>query len=188
MTQWNQQRRATGLSPLVIAVNLSPVQLRRGSLADVVQAVLQRTGLPAACLELEITESTLVEDNERFLASLQRLRALGVSIAIDDFGTGYSNLAYLQRFAVNKLKIDQSFVKAMVLGLQQRAIVTAIIQMAQSLSLQVHAEGIEDANSRDALLILGCDLGQGYYFARPQSAADFEQLMPGLNAQKSPAV
>jgi diguanylate cyclase (GGDEF)-like protein len=188
MKQWNQQRRANGLSPLVIAVNLSPVQLRRGSLADVVHAVLHRTGLPAACLELEITESTLVEDNERFLASLQRLRALGVSIAIDDFGTGYSNLAYLQRFAVNKLKIDQSFVKAMVLGLQQRAIVTAIIQMAQSLRLQVHAEGIEDANARDALLILGCDLGQGYYFARPQSAVEFERLMPALTAQKSPAV
>ncbi len=188
MAHWNAQRRAGGMAPLVIAVNLSPVQLRRGSLADVVQAVLQRTGLPAACLELEITESTLVEDNERFLVSLQRLRALGVSIAIDDFGTGYSNLAYLQRFAVNKLKIDQSFVKAMVLGLQQRAIVTAIIQMAQSLRLQVHAEGIEDVNARDALLILGCDLGQGYYFARPQSAADFERLMPGLTAQKSPAV
>ena len=177
MAQWNRELLATGQVPLVVAVNLSAVQFRRGAVDAVVEAALKESGLPAACLELEITESTLVEDNERFLVSLQRIKALGVSIAIDDFGTGYSNLAYLQRFAVDKLKIDQSFVKAMVQGPQQRAIVSAIIQMAQSLNLVTHAEGIENAGARMALMELGCALGQGYFFARPQPAAEFEKLI-----------
>ena len=177
MAQWNQVLQAQGRAPLVVAVNLSPVQFRRGAVEAVVQAALQRSRLPSGCLELEITESTLVEDNERFLVSLQRIKALGVAIAIDDFGTGYSNLAYLQRFAVDKLKIDQSFVKAMVQGPQQRAIVSAIIHMAKSLDLVAHAEGIENAGARQALQELGCALGQGYFLARPQPAAEFEKLL-----------
>ena len=145
-----------------------------------VAAALQQSGLDPACLELEITESTLVQDTETFIASLQNLKALGVKISIDDFGTGYSNLSYLQRFAVDKLKIDQSFVKRLLHGPQDRAIVTAIIQMAKSLNLSTTAEGIEDDPTRQILLDLGCLQGQGYYFARPFNAASFDQAVQGL--------
>jgi predicted signal transduction protein with EAL and GGDEF domain len=177
MARWNLALAALGSAPLVVAVNLSPVQFRRGAVEAVVEAALQHSGLPAACLEMEITESTLVEDDARFLVALQRIKALGVAIAIDDFGTGYSNLAYLQRFAVDKLKIDQSFVKAMLQGPQQRAIVSTVVHMAQSLNLVAHAEGIESAGARQALQELGCTLGQGYFFARPLPPAEFEKLL-----------
>jgi diguanylate cyclase len=163
---------------VVVAVNLSPVQFRRGNLDEVVERALRESGLPGCCLELEITESTLVDDTDRFVQSLHRLKTLGVSIAIDDFGTGYSNLGYLQRFAVDKLKIDQTFVRAMAEGAPQHALVAAIVQMAKALNLTCHAEGIEDAAVRDALRALGCELGQGYWFARPQTLAAFEATLP----------
>lgn len=171
--RWQQPGQA-----VVVAVNLSPVQFRRGNLEEVVERALRQSGLPGSCLELEITESTLVDDTERFVQSLSRLKALGVSIAIDDFGTGYSNLGYLQRFAVDKLKIDQTFVRAMGEGVQQHALVAAIVQMAKALRLTCHAEGIEDESVRDALLALGCELGQGYWFARPQTLLAFEATLP----------
>jgi diguanylate cyclase len=164
-------------APLVLAVNLSPVQFRRGNVEQVVEEALRRSGLPGHCLELEITESTLIEDTERFVVSLQRLKALGVSIAIDDFGTGYSNLGYLQRFAVHKLKIDQSFVKGMLDSEPQHAMVAAIVQMAKGLRLVSHAEGIEEERIRDALRALGCEQGQGYWFARPEPADAFGQRL-----------
>ncbi len=160
-------------APLVLAVNLSPVQFRRGNVEQVVEDALRRSGLPGRCLELEITESTLIEDTERFVVSLQRIKALGVSIAIDDFGTGYSNLGYLQRFAVHKLKIDQSFVKGMLDSETQQAMVAAIVQMAKGLRLVSHAEGIEEERIRDALRAMGCEQGQGYWFARPEPAEAF---------------
>ena len=171
--QWQQ----AGV-PLVMAVNLSPVQFRRGNVEQVVEDALLHSGLPGHCLELEITESTLIEDTERFVVSLQRLKALGVSIAIDDFGTGYSNLGYLQRFAVHKLKIDQSFVKGMLDSEPQHAMVAAIVQMAKGLRLVSHAEGIEEERIRDALCALGCEQGQGYWFARPEPAEAFGQRLP----------
>jgi diguanylate cyclase (GGDEF)-like protein len=170
--------QALGCGDFVMAVNLSPVQFRRGDVELVVENALQRSGLNPACLELEITESTLIQDTEKFIVSLQKIKALGVKISIDDFGTGYSNLSYLQRFAVDKLKIDQSFVKRLLDGAQERAIVSAIIQMAKSLNLETTAEGIEDDAVRQELLALGCTLGQGYHFARPQPAADFVKLLP----------
>ena len=172
--------QTAGRDQFTMAVNLSPMQFRRGNIEAVVAAALQQSGLDPACLELEITESTLVQDTETFIASLQNLKALGVKISIDDFGTGYSNLSYLQRFAVDKLKIDQSFVKRLLHGPQDRAIVTAIIQMAKSLNLSTTAEGIEDDPTRQILLDLGCLQGQGYYFARPFNAASFDQAVQGL--------
>jgi diguanylate cyclase len=171
--RWQRPEQA-----VVVAVNLSPVQFRRGNLDEVVERALRESGLPGCCLELEITESTLVDDTERFVQSLGRLKALGVSIAIDDFGTGYSNLGYLQRFAVDKLKIDQTFVRAMGEGAQQHALVAAIVQMAKALNLTCHAEGIEDEAVRDSLRTLGCELGQGYWFARPQTLQAFEAALP----------
>ncbi|QTN30380.1 EAL domain-containing protein [Rhodoferax sp. AJA081-3] len=177
--------QAAGREHFVMAVNLSPVQFRRGNIETVVAAALQQSGLNPACLELEITESTLVQDTETFIASLQHLKALGVKISIDDFGTGYSNLSYLQRFAVDKLKIDQSFVKRLLMGPQDRAIVTAIIQMAKSLNLSTTAEGIEDDATRQILLDLGCVQGQGYFFARPVPVAAFEQTVRALAQEKA---
>lgn len=171
MATWHRQ----GRRDFVLAVNLSPVQFRRGNIEAVVENALKVSGLDPAFLELEITESTLVQDTESFIVSLRRLKALGVKISIDDFGTGYSNLSYLQRFSVDKLKIDQSFVKRLQMGPQDRAIVTAIIQMAKSLELSTTAEGIEDDASRQILLGLGCVQGQGYFFARPMPASEFDR-------------
>ena len=168
---------ASGCEPFVISVNLSPIQFRRGNIDQMVQNALSESGLAPQCLELEITESSLVQDMDKFMESLQRIKALGVKISIDDFGTGYSNLSYLQRFAVDKLKIDRSFVMRILKGPQERALVAAIIQMAKSLNLSTNAEGIEEDAIRRELLLLGCDLGQGYYFSRPQTPQEFEMLI-----------
>jgi diguanylate cyclase (GGDEF)-like protein len=172
-----QYWREHGAPPLTIAVNLSPVQFRRGDVEGIIERTLKKTGLDPRFLELEVTESTLVQDTEKFIQSLQRIKALGIRISIDDFGTGYSNLSYLQRFAVDKLKIDQSFVKRLMTSPQDLAIVTAIIQMAKSLNLTTNAEGVEDAATRDQLATIGCDLAQGYYFAKPLPADQFEEFM-----------
>ncbi len=170
MAQW----MASGLPAFTLAVNLSPVQFRRGDVEAVVASALAASGLNPALLELELTESTLIQDSETFIVSLQKLKALGLRIAIDDFGTGYSNLSYLQRFAIDKLKIDQSFVRQLMRGPQDQAIVSAIIQIARSLQLTTTAEGIEDDATRQRLAELGCLQGQGYLFARPMPAAQFE--------------
>jgi diguanylate cyclase (GGDEF)-like protein len=173
-----------GAPNFVLAVNLSPVQFRRGNVEAIVAEALKLSGLNPACLELEVTESTLIQNAEEFINTLAKLKALGVKISIDDFGTGYSNLSYLQRFEIDKLKIDQSFVKRLGGKVQDRAIVNAIIQMAKSLNLATTAEGIEDEATRRELIELGCDQGQGYLFAKPQSAPQFEAL---IQLQSPPA-
>lgn len=173
-----------GAPNFVLAVNLSPVQFRRGNVETIVAEALQLSGLNPACLELELTESTLIQNAEDFIKTLAQLKALGVKISIDDFGTGYSNLSYLQRFEVDKLKIDQSFVRRLGGNKQDRAIVNAIIQMAKSLNLATTAEGIEDETMRSELIELGCDQGQGYLFAKPQSAPQFEALIQLQSGQK----
>ena len=119
----------------------------------------------------------MIDDAEKFISTLNNLKTLGVRISIDDFGTGYSNLSYLQRFAVDKLKIDQSFVHRLNNGPKDLAIVTAIVQMAKSLDLSTTAEGIDDDDTRQQLAAMGCDHGQGYYFARPCPADEFEQFV-----------
>lgn len=162
-----------GHPPFVLAVNLSPVQFARGNVEVILAQALAESGLEAQYLELELTESTLIQDSEKFIVSLKKLKALGVRISIDDFGTGYSNLSYLQRFSIDKLKIDQSFVRRLLEGPQELAIVSAIIQIARSLNLTTTAEGIEDQATRDKLAEIGCQQGQGYLFARPLPAAEF---------------
>lgn len=162
--------QAAGLPRFVVSVNLSAVQFRRGNLEALVRAALTRFGLPPGCLELELTETILLQDSDAFIGMLQRLKGLGVKLSIDDFGTGYSNLSYLQRFQVDKLKIDQSFVRQLQGNTQGQAIVTAIIQMAKSLQLLTTAEGVEDEATRQLLIELGCVQGQGYLFARPMAA------------------
>lgn len=169
MVAWRHE----GHPAFVLAVNLSPVEFQRGNIESVIASILQSSGMDPTCLELELTESTLVQDSEKFMDSLKKLKALGVRIAIDDFGTGYSNLSYLQRFSIDKLKIDQSFVRELLAGPQQQAIVSAIIQIATSLKLSTTAEGIEDEATRSRLVELGCEQGQGYLFARPMPAQAF---------------
>lgn len=166
--------RMAGAPPLRVAVNLSPVQFRRGDVEAIIERVLQQTGLAPEQLELEVTESTLIQDTEKFVQTLQRIKAMGIHLAIDDFGTGYSNLSYLQRFSVDKLKIDQSFVRRLLDGEKDVTMVSAIIHLAKSLNLMVTAEGVENVETRDALKRMDCDQAQGYWFAKPMPAAQFE--------------
>jgi len=153
--------------PLRIAVNLSPIQFRHGDLADVVLKVLLETGLAPDRLELEITEGVLVEDFARAVATLRRLKAIGVRIAMDDFGTGYSSLSYLQSFPFDKIKIDQSFVSNVMSNPQSAAIICAVIGLARGLHLPVLAEGVETADQLDFLTREACDEVQGYLVGRP---------------------
>jgi diguanylate cyclase (GGDEF)-like protein len=165
--------RAGGLPELTVAVNLSGVQFKRGNVERSVLAALQEFDLPAHLIELELTESILIRDTESVLATVRRLKDLGVRLSIDDFGTGYSSLSYLKRFNVDKLKIDQSFVRDFTTDADDAAIVRAIIEMARSLNLRTVAEGVETALVRDQLAACRCDEAQGYYFARPLPPAEF---------------
>ncbi|WP_341892101.1 EAL domain-containing protein [Variovorax sp. YR752] len=159
-----------GLPPITVAVNLSALQFARGDIEQVVERSLRDSGLRPECLELELTESILLSNTEQVLAAVQRLKGLGVRLSIDDFGTGYSSLSYLKRFAVDKLKIDRSFVADLLTDADDSAIVQAIVQMAHGLSLITIAEGVEDAAVARRLVELGCEEAQGYHFARPLPA------------------
>ena len=162
--------QAAGLPPLVMAVNLSAVQCKRGDVEQSVLQALKETGFDPHFLELELTESILLQNTEQVLASVQRLKLLGVKLSIDDFGTGYSSLSYLKRFDVDKLKIDQSFIRDLGTDPDDAAIILAIIQMARSLNLKTVAEGVETAEMVARLRQFKCDEAQGYYFARPMPA------------------
>ena len=162
-----------GLSPLLIAVNLSAVQFKRGDLVQSVSQALDESGLDPALLELELTESILIQDTDNVLVTIRRLKALGIKLSIDDFGTGYSSLTYLRRFNLDKLKIDQSFVRDIDNNPDDEAIVRAIIQMAHSLKLQTIAEGVENTRVLSHLRALDCDQEQGYHFSRPLPATEF---------------
>ena len=166
--------RSAGLPAVRIAVNVSPLQLRhRDFVAEIGQAIAIDPQA-AAGLELEITESLIMEDVRRNIASLQAIRDLGVSIAIDDFGTGFSSLSYLARLPVDALKIDRSFVIDMTAGPQGLALVSTIINLAQSLKLKVVAEGVETEEQQHTLRLLDCDEMQGYLFSKPVPADIFE--------------
>ena len=160
-----------------VAVNVSAIQLQYGNIEQQVLQALASSGLPAAMLELEITESSLIDNPEQAQATLKRLKAMGVKLSIDDFGTGYSSLAYLRNLAVDKLKIDQSFVRDLTSSTDSRAIVTAIVQMAHSLGLSTIAEGVEDQASAEALLQLGCLEAQGYLYAKPLPEAQLSAFV-----------
>lgn len=139
--------------------------------------VLRETGLRPELLELEITESILIEDTPRVMVTISELKTLDVRLSIDDFGTGYSSMAYLKRFAVDKLKIDQSFVMGMLTNQQDAAIVKSVIGLAHTLQMRATAEGVETHDIVDALRAAGCDEAQGYYFAMPSSPEDLEALL-----------
>ena len=167
--------RQAGWPDLVVAVNLSTVQFRRGGIGDEVLEALAATGLDPAGLTLELTESILLQDAEAVLATVATWKAAGIQLAIDDFGTGYSSLAYLKRFPVDKLKIDRSFIVGMVEHEPDRAIVQAILDMAGGLKLRTTAEGVEDATQARQLCAMGCDEAQGYLYSPPLAAADLER-------------
>jgi len=166
--------QAPGAPPLVVAVNVSPRQFAQPGFADMVRRTLRASGAPPSAIELEITEGVMVEGGERAEALLRSLRALGLRLSIDDFGTGHSSLAYLKRFAIHKLKIDQSFVRALGAGLEggaDGAIVRAVIDLGHNLGLEVIAEGVETPAQRALLQAWGCDEIQGYHYGRPLDAA-----------------
>ena len=158
--------------PLTISVNVSARQLRSRSFVEQVQAVLEKTGIPAQYLELELTESALIEDIDRTAAMLWELKSLGVKLAIDDFGTGYSALAYLRKFPIDVLKLDRSFVVQEDEVISSHQFIKAFVDMAHALNLSVVAEGIETIEVLDFLRATDCDEAQGYFFAKPLSLED----------------
>jgi EAL domain-containing protein (putative c-di-GMP-specific phosphodiesterase class I) len=165
------RREAPGVADLEMCINVSARQLASGDLASVVSAAVAEHDLDPTRLCLEITESVLMEDADFYLAALRELLRVGVRVAVDDFGIGYSSLAYLRRFPIDVLKLDRAFIEGLGTGVQRsqaRAIVRAVIELAHSLNLTLVAEGIETADQAAALRRLGCDHGQGYWFARPQ--------------------
>ncbi|MBT9459796.1 MAG: EAL domain-containing protein [Burkholderiaceae bacterium] len=173
-----------GQPVLRIAVNVAARQFAAGDLDLVLGQALRRHGVPADCIEVELTESMLMERPEVTAAMLHKLKALGVKLSLDDFGTGYSSLGYLHSFPIDTLKIDQSFVRGIGSGDQAPVLVDAIIALAHRLKLSVVAEGVETARQRDYLLQQGCDELQGYHFGRPDTA---EALQLRLAAQAQPA-
>ena len=168
---WHQQ----GVK-IVVAVNISTVQFKRGNLEEIVKEALLSSGLSPEFFELELTESAMMYDTDKIRATIQNLKTLGVKLSIDDFGTGYSSLSYLKKFAVDKLKIDQSFIKNLLNDPEDAAIVKAVIQMAKSLNLKTIAEGVEDNEILMELHTQGCDEAQGYHFAKPMPVKEFEEF------------
>jgi len=163
----------SGMTELRMAVNLSTVQLHHSELSRVVTNLIQRYKLPPRCLEMEVTETGLMEDISAAAGHLNSLKKAGVQIAIDDFGTGYSSLSYLRGLPLDKIKIDRSFVQDVLIDEDDATIVRAIIQLGRSLNMQVIAEGVESAEQEAYIIAQGCNEGQGYYYSRPLSATAF---------------
>ena len=170
---WQQ----AGMPPVGVAVNVSPKQFREPGFLRMVERVLAETGLPPACLELEVTEGVMVGDPEGTIANMEAFRLLGVQLAIDDFGTGYSSLSYLRQFPIQRLKIDQSFVRGLDRDAQSASIAHAVIVLGHALNLNVIAEGVETAAHLARLRELGCDEVQGYLIAKPLPEAQFVEFL-----------
>jgi diguanylate cyclase (GGDEF)-like protein/PAS domain S-box-containing protein len=163
--------------PLTISVNVSPRQLNQGGLVEDVEWVLTETGLAPECPKLEVTEGSIMQDAELALATLRRIRSLGVGLEIDDFGTGYSSLSYLQRLPFDTVKVDRSFIKELGVSAESSEIVRTIVELARSLEMDVVAEGVETEDQFQKLAALGCEYVQGYYFAKPAGGPATQALM-----------
>jgi diguanylate cyclase (GGDEF)-like protein len=170
---WQQQ----GMKAIPIAINLSAVHFQKSNLLADVERTLHAHALPAHCLELELTESSIMQDAAVTIATMDRLKNVGVVLALDDFGTGYSSLSQLKGLPLDNLKLDQSFVRGLPDDSDDLAICTAVIAMGRALGLKVIAEGVETTAQLAVLRKLGCDVGQGYLFARPMPAAQFFEFM-----------
>ena len=169
--------QVAGLPPMCVAINISSVELRAPGFASGVRAILRETGLEPRYLELELTETFLMQDSRSTAEVLKELKEIGVLLALDDFGTGYSSLSYLKRFPIDAVKIDQSFVRDLTTDPDDAGIVTAVIAMGRSLHMRVVAEGVETREQLEILQEHSCPQGQGYYFSRPVPAAEFRQLL-----------
>jgi len=178
--KWRDARN--GELNISVTVNISIRQFQQKELVDMVAKALADSGLPAESLILEITESFMMQDTEATILKLQDLKNLGVRLAIDDFGTGYSSLSYLQRFPIDILKIDKSFIDKLGIGTEGNAVARAIIMMGDSLNLKTIAEGIEHPDQIAALQTLGCGAGQGFHFAKPLTKQDMEAFLLGKNS------
>jgi len=176
---------ARGIAAPRIAVNVSAIQIQQKDFSDVVIRALQEQGDNPDALELEVTESLLMQDVQQNIRTLSLLRGLGIHIAMDDFGTGYSSLSYLARLPLNSLKIDRSFIAKMANSSQDMTIVTTIIALAHSLNLRVVAEGVESAAQSRLLKLLKCDEAQGYLFSKPLPATEIEPLLRTLASAAS---
>jgi EAL domain-containing protein (putative c-di-GMP-specific phosphodiesterase class I) len=169
--------RAQGLAVLPIAINLSPRQLRDPSIVDKAFEILRRTGVEPNLIEFEITETCLMQDIERTIPILNRLASAGIRLAIDDFGTGYSSLAYLRSLPINKVKIDQSFVRGMRYDSADAVIVAAVAELARNLCLNTVAEGVETDDQLQLIRALGCDFCQGYFLHKPAPPLEWDGLL-----------
>jgi EAL domain-containing protein (putative c-di-GMP-specific phosphodiesterase class I) len=174
--------RNAGLGDIELSINLSALQLRDAALLGMLEASLRRHAVPKGALEIEITESSLMESVEANLRKLQAMRELGVGLTIDDFGTGYSSLNYLNRFPLDKLKIDRSFVHDMLDDPTDLAITRAIIGLGHTLGLKVVAEGVETRQEAEILFAEGCDEFQGFFYAHPMAADAFQSWVTGRKA------
>ena len=175
--------QAAGLAPLSMSVNLSAAQFRKPGLVKRIACILDETRLDPRRLDLELTESLLMDDTDATIHTLQELTAIGPSISIDDFGTGYSSLAYLRRFPISTLKIDQSFVRDITANADAAAIVNATIALAHTLRLRVVAEGVEEDGQLDFLRKRGCDQAQGFLFSRPSPAETMRRWLQDRESQ-----
>jgi EAL domain-containing protein (putative c-di-GMP-specific phosphodiesterase class I) len=165
LAAWRRQHPS--LADMQVSVNLSACQFADDDLVATVASALADSGLDPAALWLEITETVVMDGVESTIETLDALKALGVHLSIDDFGTGYSSLSYLKRFPIDVLKIDRSFVDGFGTDAEDEAIVTAVVRLAQALGLETVAEGIENTQQLAGMIELGCNAGQGYYFAKP---------------------
>jgi diguanylate cyclase (GGDEF)-like protein/PAS domain S-box-containing protein len=166
-----------GLPPMVMAVNVAPVQFRQAGFVEAVAGGLAASGLEAGLLELEVTERTVMHDADINIGTLSALNRMGVELALDDFGTGYSSLAYLKRFPVGKLKIDRSFIRDLEVDADDQAIASTIVSMGRNLRLTVLAEGVETVEQLRLLRNMGCDMAQGFLFSRALPAAEMSELL-----------
>lgn len=183
-----QRWRKAGFPPLRLAVNLSPQQFLHSDISDVVAKVLEETGFPAECLELELTESALMKREKEAIEILHKLHGLGVHLAIDDFGTGYSSLAYLKLFPLDVLKIDKSFIEDIPKHTDDMEITATIIAMAKTLRMRVVAEGVETAEQLAFLKSRQCDLYQGYLTSKPLPIAEFEKFLTDYQPNNNQAL
>ena len=165
VNRWRREHPA--LADLGVAVNISSAQLRSEDAVHNMASIIESTGLPLGALILELTESVLMDERTGAVSKLTALRSLGVRLAVDDFGTGYSSLLYLRRYPLDMLKIDRSFVAGLVDNPEDATIVDAVVRLGHSFGLQTVAEGVETADQLRLLRGLGCDMGQGHFWARP---------------------
>jgi EAL domain-containing protein (putative c-di-GMP-specific phosphodiesterase class I) len=172
VTAWH---RAHPGARLHYAVNISPLQMQEHGFVDSVAQVLRETGMPAADLVLEITENVFI-DNQKIIERIAALKRLGIRLALDDFGTGFSSLGYLSRLPIDILKLDRRFVAALG-DTHERGVMRGIVALARTLQLQTIGEGVETASQAEELRVAGCELAQGYFFAKPMPWRDYEALL-----------